>query len=281
MRRLWFHGSVALITAATFVLLSSHGTKTRWEYTNPVRLESHPIDSVSNAPLQSVQLSPQPQPVDPVVVLHGPRELKVIALTFDACSTIGPSRYDERITEILIETRTPATLFLGGKWIEEEPEHTKQLAAHPQFELGNHTYYHPHLNAISDDSIRHELMRTQDLMDSITGKRPALFRPPFGEYNERVVHIAAEMGLKTIQFDLASGDPDPGFTKEKLIRYVTSMARNGSIIVMHINKRGWHTAEALPEIIDRLRARGFTFLTVSALLTLSSAEKDRNEKAGE
>ncbi|MCX6134458.1 MAG: polysaccharide deacetylase family protein [Ignavibacteriales bacterium] len=273
MHRNWIHGVIALATAASFFMLSLHGTKQRVEVTLPFQPEGPPVDRVASTDSLTIPLlatakpSGTIQPIAPVVILHGPRDLKVIALTFDACSTTLPSRYDERITNILIETKTPATLFLGGKWMEEEPEHTRQLASHPQFELANHTYQHPHLNTMSDDSIRHELQRTQDVMDSLTGKRPTLFRPPYGEYNDRVVRVAAELGLKTIQFDLASGDPDPGFTKEKLISYVTSMAKNGSIVVMHINRRGWHTAEALPEIIARLRGRGFTFETVSEMIS--------------
>ena len=69
-----------------------------------------------------------------------------------------------------------------------------------------------------------------------------------------------------MQYDLPSGDPDTNATKEKLIEYVSTMTKNGSVIVMHMNGRGWHTAEALPEIIDRLRKRGFIFVTVSELM---------------
>jgi len=209
---------------------------------------------------------PLPLPVEPVVIEHGSRDEKTIALTFDACSTHDPSNYDERVSEVLIQTQTPATLFLGGKWMTEETEQTKQLAANPLFELGNHTYFHPHLREVSDERIREELQSTQSVMDSLTGRRAILFRPPYGEYDDRVVRIAASLGLKTVQFDLASGDPDPAISKERLIRYVSTMAHNGSIIVMHINRRGWHTAEALPEIITRLRQRGFVFKTVSDML---------------
>ena len=66
--------------------------------------------------------------------------------------------------------------------------------------------------------------------------------------------------------DLASGDPDIHATKGKLVEYVTSMARNGSIIVMHINRRGWHIAEALPDVIAIPHRRGFSFVTVGQLL---------------
>jgi peptidoglycan/xylan/chitin deacetylase (PgdA/CDA1 family) len=204
--------------------------------------------------------------VAPQVIAHGARDQKLIALTFDACSTREPSHYDDRVTEVLVKNRTPATIFLGGKWIEEEQEHAKFLASSPQFELGNHTFLHPHLTEISDDRIREELQRTQEALYAATGKQATLFRPPYGEYNDRVVKIAASLGLTTVEYDIASGDPDRHATKEKLIEYVTEETKNGSIIVMHINRRGWHTAEALPDIIRILRGRGYTFVTVGELL---------------
>ena len=209
---------------------------------------------------------PSLPPPHPEAVTHGPRSLKRVALTFDACATIRPSRYDERITRILRDTRTPATLFLGGKWMQEHPAATRELASLPFFEIGNHTYLHPHLRGLSEERIRGELQKTQHILDSLTGQRATLFRPPYGEYDARVVRIAAELGLTTIQFDLASGDPDTSATKQRLVDYVVGAARNGSIIVMHINRRGWHTAEALPDIVRGLRKRGFELVTVGALL---------------
>ena len=107
---------------------------------------------------------------------------------------------------------------------------------------------------------------TQKVMYSLTGKQATLFRPPYGEYDERVVRIAAEMGLTTVEYDLPSGDPDVRATKDKLVKYVTQKVRNGSIVVMHVNRRGWHTAEALPDIISELRRRGFALVTVGELL---------------
>ncbi len=211
--------------------------------------------------------APTLMPVEPEVLAHGLRGEKKIALTFDACSTRLPSHYDERVTKVLVETGTPATIFLGGKWMEDEPDQTRYLASLPQFELANHTYIHPHLTKESDVRIREELQKTQNVMYRLTGKQAHLFRPPYGEYDNRVVHAAAAVGLTTVEYDLASGDPDVHATKEKLVEYVLEKARNGSIIVMHINRRGWHTAEALPAIIDGLRRRGFTFVTVGQLLS--------------
>jgi peptidoglycan/xylan/chitin deacetylase (PgdA/CDA1 family) len=205
-------------------------------------------------------------PVSPRVVFHGSRDGKLIALTFDACSTRARAHYDERVTQVLIDKKVPATIFLGGKWIEDNVEHARYLASLPQFELGNHTFLHPHLTQVSDTRLREELAWDQALLYTVTGRQATLFRAPYGEYDDRVVDYAAQAGMTTIQFDLASGDPDVHITKEQLIKYVVDNARPGSIVVMHINRRGWHTAQALPAIIDGLRLRGFTLVTVSELL---------------
>jgi peptidoglycan/xylan/chitin deacetylase (PgdA/CDA1 family) len=226
------------------------------------------VDSLTYAPPRmKLEQPPQLPPVPDVVIEHGSRELKKLALTFDACATRKPSHYDERVTKVLVDTKTPATIFLGGKWMEEEPEHTKYLASMPQLELGNHSFLHPHITKVSKKRMQEELRWTQEVMYTLTGKQATLFRPPYGEYDSTVVKVAAGMGLATIEYDLPSGDPDVHATKEKLIEYVVSMAKNGSIIVMHINQHGWHTAEALPEIIAGLRKRGFTLVTVGELIS--------------
>jgi peptidoglycan/xylan/chitin deacetylase (PgdA/CDA1 family) len=206
-------------------------------------------------------------PVAPRVVVRGARKIKVVALTFDACATSDkPSQYDARIAAILQDMQVPATLFLGGKWMEERPEETRYLASIPLFELGNHTFLHPHMTKVSDQRVRDELQWTQESMYALTGRQATLFRAPYGEVDPRVAKLVAEAGMTTVQFDLPSGDPDPRATKEKLVEYVTSMAKNGSIVVMHINGNGRHTAHALPRIIKRLRKRGFELVTVSELL---------------
>jgi peptidoglycan/xylan/chitin deacetylase (PgdA/CDA1 family) len=167
----------------------------------------------------------------------------------------------------LIAANVPATIFLGGSWAREEAAHVRELASFPLFELGNHSYTHPHMTAIkSEERIRLEIERTQAQIFELTGVQPKLFRPPYGEYDQRVVRIAAELGLTTVEYDLASGDPDAHATKERLTEWVLHKARPGSIIVMHINHRSFHTSEALPGIISGLRAKGFELVTVGRLL---------------
>jgi peptidoglycan/xylan/chitin deacetylase (PgdA/CDA1 family) len=204
--------------------------------------------------------------VIPGVVYHGARKGKDIALTFDACSMRTRGRLDTAVARILIQTGTPATIFLGGKWASDVRAELRPLVADTLIEFGNHAYMHPHLLTYSSDSIRQELRKAQRAIKRATGKTPVLFRAPYGEVDARVDSVAESLGLTVIQYDLASGDPDSAISATALVRYVTSMAKGGSIVVMHINTRGWHTAEALPEIIAGLQKKGYRFVTVSRLL---------------
>lgn len=203
----------------------------------------------------------------PRIVSNGPRNRMRVALTFDACSG-KTSQYDERVTKILEQTQTPATIFLGGAWVRQEPDIVLSLAENPLFELGNHTYTHPHLPKVaSDGRVFDELMKTQREIYDLTGRLPEYMRPPYGEVDGRVSYWAAQAGLTTVEYDLASGDPDLKHgTKDRLVAWVLLKARPGSIIVMHMNHKNFHTAEALPDIIKGLRQKGFELVTVGTLL---------------
>lgn len=263
----------AMVLLLIVVALSACSTPTRPRAIHDELAEGKPLPYEPPI-VERVALPPLP-PVAPRVVARGARKVKLVALTFDACSTEGPSKYDERITQVLLAMHAPATLFLGGKWMEEWPEQTRYLASIPQFELGNHTFLHPHMTTVSDERARAELQWTQEIMYTLTGRQATLFRAPYGEFDDRIVRLAAEAGMTTIQYDLASGDPDMHVTKNRLVEYVTTVAKNGSIIVMHINGRGWQTADALPRIIKRLRKRGFKLVTVSELMRQQAAAEAR------
>jgi peptidoglycan/xylan/chitin deacetylase (PgdA/CDA1 family) len=227
----------------------------------------------SEPPLQPVKaaapiLRPLPalQPVSAEVVSRPETAGKRVALTFDACSTLDRSFYDDRITRVLLQTKTKATMFLSGRWAETHLREVRVLSEIPLFELGNHSYIHPHMTEVPPDRQREELLWTQQVLYSLTGKLPRLFRAPYGELDAQLAQVAGENGLRTIEYDFPSGDPDKHFTRERLVGWVLAKARPGSIVVMHMNRRGWHTAEALPEIIAGLRAKGYELVTVSEML---------------
>jgi peptidoglycan/xylan/chitin deacetylase (PgdA/CDA1 family) len=117
-----------------------------------------------------------------------------------------------------------------------------------------------------DERIVRELKRTQTIIRKTTGKSPTYLRPPYGEVDERVAKLAKAAGLVTIQYDIASGDPDAGLSPGKIERAVLRDAKGGSIIVFHMNGKGVHTAEMLPAIIKGLREKGFTLVTVGEMM---------------
>lgn len=217
-------------------------------------------------------LATAPSPTAPVgrsapIIEHGPRDAKRIALTFDACPTShGDDEYDEGVIEVLEREQVPATLFMSGRWVEKNEAIARLLASQPRFEIANHGYWHSHLPEKDDDRVRGELAHTQWIIRNVTGKRPKYFRAPFGEVDERVANFASKAGLATIQYDVASGDPDPALSAERIVRGVVGSARNGSIVVFHMNGNGVHTAEVLPVVIKELRGKGYELVTVGELL---------------
>ncbi len=213
----------------------------------------------------------QIKPSNSKVVYHGDRKQKLIALTFDACSTLVPSRFDEAVYSILVDFHVPSTIFLGGKWVLDRPEDAKKIASIPFFEIGNHGYLHGNLTKVSKKRAYYELKWTQEIIYTYLDVIPKVFRPPYGVINKSGTDIAATLGLQTIQFDLASGDPSPTMTKKKLVDRVVNFSKGGSIVVLHINKGGKHTAEALPVIIMKLREKGYRFVTVSKLISMSKS----------
>jgi peptidoglycan/xylan/chitin deacetylase (PgdA/CDA1 family) len=209
-------------------------------------------------------------PVEPALITHGDRSLAYIALTFDACQAAGqPTGYDAAVIRILNATHTPATLFLGGLWMNSHPTQTRALAANPLFELGSHSWSHPDFAGLSSQAMDAELQRTQAIMVKLTGRQPTLFRFPFDQHTPEALEVVGGHGLRAIGGDVISGDADAHLSARDLVASITAQAQNGSIILMHVNGRGWHTAQALPVVIQRLRERGYTFVSVSQLLGLA------------
>ncbi len=255
------------IPAAAQALPSSNGAPPSGRANRAAADDARAADLLRYAAIPFEIRWPPALPAVPArIINNGSRSEPRIALTFDACATKQKSGYDEKLVQVLVAKQIPATLFLGGKWMAEHPEATRYLASREQFELANHSFLHPRLVEQSEDRVRQELWWTQVMMYSLTGRQALLFRAPYAEIDERVARLAAQMGLTTVQYDLASGDPDASATADRLVKTVSQGARNGSIIVLHMNGRGRHTAEALPDIIDHLHRRGFSFTTVSELI---------------
>lgn len=240
-----------------------------------LKITSIPTSTLSPtpSPIQSPTLRPEHAPALPPIAIsfitNGSRDKPYVALTFDLCQKPEyPAGFDRGIYDALVEANAPATFFAGGDWARTHPEETRLLAEQPLFELGNHSWTHPDLPDLSKKQIREQILKTQEILYQITGKQPRLFRLPAGLYNDKVLNVIAESGLYTIQWEVVTADPVPDNTAKNINKIVREGVQNGSIIIMHANGRGWHTAEALPEMIEYLRDQGYQLVTVSQLIGL-------------
>lgn len=186
-------------------------------------------------------------------------EDKKIAISFDAS---WGNEYTGKILDILRENEIKTTFFLTGFWIEKYPELVKKIVAEGH-ELGNHTFTHPHLNTLDKAGIKTELERVHSALTDLSGKEPFLFRPPFGEYSNKVIEVADELGYLTIQWSIDSLDwKDLG--EGTIIKRVTEKMHPGAIVLFHNNGR--YTADALPEIIAYATENGYKIMPISELL---------------
>ncbi|MFD3522398.1 polysaccharide deacetylase family protein [Streptomyces sp. NPDC058653] len=185
-------------------------------------------------------------------------EATCIALTFDA----GPGEDTPRLLDILKEEKVPATFFLLGKnHVLAHPDTVRRIAAEGH-EVANHTWSHRVLTDLDRDAIRDELGRTQDAIEEITGRRPTLMRPPQGRTDGDVTAVSRELGLSQVLWSATAKDYST--TDSALIeRRIVDDASADGIILLHDIYDG--TVPAVPGIIERLKKRGFTFVTVPQL----------------
>ncbi len=184
---------------------------------------------------------------------------KKVALTFDcawAAQDIG------EILETLKKENVKATFFIVGQWMQKYPEQVKAIAA-AGHDIANHSDTHPHMTPMSADKIRKEIRNANERIEQLTGKKCSLFRAPYGDYNEKVVRAASEEGQYVIQWDVDSLDWKD-LQVENICDRVLGKVKNGSIILMHNDTK--YTAKALPELIKRLKDKGYSLVPVSELI---------------
>ncbi len=187
------------------------------------------------------------------------RDQKMIALSFDAA---WGNEDTETLIRILGKYNVKATFFVIGRWAEKYPESVKALAD-AGHEVMNHSDDHAHFNTLSADEIVKNVNAASDRIETITGVRPTLFRPPYGEYDDHVIKAVRSMGVEPIQWDVDSLDWKD-LSAQDIYKRVTSKAAPGSIVLFHNAAK--HTPEALGDIIEFLLSEGYTIVPVSELI---------------
>ena len=210
-----------------------------------------------------------------VSVLSGKRELpvycverndNVIAISFDAAwggdKTIP-------ILDILDRYNVKTTFFLVDIWTQKYPELVQEIVSRGH-EIGNHSATHAHMNQLDEAGIVKELKGMADAAEALTGTRPVLFRPPYGEYNDRVVSVARAQGYEVIQWSVDSLDwKNRG--AEEIIRRATKV-QSGDIVLFHNDSQ--YIVDALPQVLSYYQKNGYKVVPVSGILLTGNTTID-------
>jgi peptidoglycan/xylan/chitin deacetylase (PgdA/CDA1 family) len=208
---------------------------------------------------------PPPADVVPaVVVSHGSRTEKRIALTFDDGTNPGNVR---RILGILYREKVNATFFPTGRSVELFPDVWKGVAA-AGYPIANHTYSHQSLKGLCYQLQLAELLHDQRVLVRLGLRMLPVMRPPYEEFDQATRFATSAAGEShVVLWDVDTMDWT-GISTSTIVHRALA-GRAGSIVLMHTSRV--QTARALRSIISKYRARGFTFVTVGTMLGIEGA----------
>ncbi len=197
------------------------------------------------------------------------RSDKAVSITFDCA---WGTEHTDSILDALSDYNVKATFFMVEFWAEKYSQYVEKISSEGH-SVGSHSKTHSNMPKLSEEDIRAELTSSSAVIENITGKKVELFRAPFGDYDNKLIDIAEELGLYTIQWDVDSLDWKNLSAGDIAMRVINGV-KSGSIILMHNN--GAHTAEAVPVILKELIARGYTFVPVDELIYRQNYYIDSN-----
>jgi peptidoglycan/xylan/chitin deacetylase (PgdA/CDA1 family) len=187
-----------------------------------------------------------------------------VALTFDD----GPTRWTPQLVRALRANGAHATFFEVGVKAVARPDLVRLEAT--VGEVGDHSWSHPSLPSLPNGKIVGQLESQQNAIARITGRRPNLFRTPFGARDPRVDSIAAGLGLLDVLWSIDSGDASGVSTppSSRIAQNLTQRVRAGAIVLLHEDETVPRALDALNVFLPQLRQLGLHAVTVSDLLRL-------------
>ena len=222
-----------------------------------------PTPTSTGTPFPTATLASVNPPTTGLEIEHGDPQRPWIALTFDAGSSIAPL---PSMLDTLRQKDVRCTFFLAGIALRQPgaQDLLQQMVADGH-ELANHSDTHHDFRELTDEQIAQELAALEKMVVEITGiSTKPYFRPPYGARDDRVWRVVQENGYVSIYWTYPVWDWVEDKTTETVFNYAIGGACNGAIVVMHVQAQ--ETADALPAIIDELRARGYRLVTLSELL---------------
>lgn len=186
---------------------------------------------------------------------------KQVAISFD---TADGNEDTQTILNILAKHDIHVSFFLTGDWIENYPDDVKAIAA-AGHDLGNLSENHKDMSKLNAKEIKEEIVSVSSKVKELTGQDMTLFRPPYGDYNNQLLHTAKECGYYTIHCNIDSLDWK-NYGVNSIIQTICENKDlgNGSIILMH--NGGKYTASALEAVITNLKSQGYEIVPISELI---------------
>jgi peptidoglycan/xylan/chitin deacetylase (PgdA/CDA1 family) len=198
-----------------------------------------------------------------------PTDQRVVALTFDAGANGAGLR---SILATLAEKEVTATFFLTGEWAAANPDGVAAIRAGGH-RVGNHTMTHAHLPALSDAGLRDEVLGAQEAIRAAGADPRPLFRFPFGDRDDRTIAAVNDLGYVAVRWTVDSlgwQGTAGGMSAPAVADRVLAALQPGEIVLMHVGSNPddgtTFDADALPAMIDRIRAAGYGFVTLDALV---------------
>jgi peptidoglycan/xylan/chitin deacetylase (PgdA/CDA1 family) len=188
---------------------------------------------------------------------------RLVALTYDD----GPNPHNTLpLVELLDEHGAKATFFVIGQKIEGREDILLQTA-NAGHEIGNHTFSHVRTHRPTVESIQSDIARSQELVENVTGVRSSLVRPPFGRAVRLYARAAENLGMQAVLWSVDPRDWEEGTNARAVTERALARVRPGSIVLLHDGGTFRPSVlGATDELIRRLRADGYEFVTVSRLI---------------
>ena len=203
--------------------------------------------------------------LEPSPIYRGNPEKPMVALLINVA---WGNEYIPGILKTLKGSRVKATFFFDGSWVKNNPDLATMISLEGH-EIGNHAYSHPDLKQRSRNETMDELIKTNDVIEATLGIKPIWFAPPSGSFNQETIHVADELGMKTILWTVDTVDWKKPATSEMVARVVSGVS-NGSMVLMHPTKAVFEGLETM--IID-IKAKGYQLGTVSDLMSEKRIDK--------
>lgn len=186
---------------------------------------------------------------------------RAVALTFEVVWEPG---FTGEVLDILDRYQIRSTFFLTGNWLRQNPDLAREIVERGH-EIGQHSYSHKHLTELDDEELAKEFDLMVEALQEELNLQTNLFRPPYGELDQRVFDFATGRGYTTVVWSINPHDwQEPG--KDKIISRITKQLHNGAIILMHANSS--QAVEALPVILQSLLMQEYEVLPFSELVQL-------------